>query len=137
MNEEWRLGDARMSALGVASSVGVFVGAGLAGFMSDRMGRTFIFKRTLVISAVALGLLAVAVNYTMALVVMAILGLGVGGDLVIAGTAFSEFCPLSRHRALALLSTTWNKGSRFGVGLAWVLTATKVDFIHMWRLYCL
>jgi len=84
-----------------------------------------------------LGLLAVAVNYTMALAVMAILGLGVGGDLVVAGTAFSEFCPLSQHWALALLSTTWNIGSSFGVGLAWVLTATKVDFIHMWRLYCL
>ena len=78
------------------------------------------FKRTLVISAVA-----VAVNYTMALTVMAILGLGVGGDLVVAGTAFSEFCPLSQHWALALLSTTWNIGSSFGVGLAWVLTARK------------
>lgn len=135
MTEEWDLTDTQTGAIGTMSVLGILLGTCTFGYLSDRLGRAYIFKRTLIISATAAGVLAFAVNYAMAVVFMMLMGFGVGGDIIVAGTAFTEFCPTNKRWVLALLATTWNLGSCITVGLAWLLVGVKVDFVHMWRVF--
>lgn len=135
MNAEWDLGDVRTGVIGTLSVLGILMGTCTFGYLSDRLGRSFIFKRTLIISATASVILAFSVNYAMAVVLMVVVGFGVGGDIVVAGTAFTEFCPTNKRWALALLAVTWNLGSCISAGLAWLMVGVGVRFVHMWRAY--
>jgi len=135
MNAEWDLGDAETGVIGTVSVLGILMGTCTFGYLSDRLGRSYIFKRTLIISATASFVLAFAVNYAMALVLMVVVGFGVGGDIVVAGTAFTEFCPTNKRWTLALLAVTWNFGSCISAGLAWLMVGVGVKFVHMWRAY--
>ena len=135
MSDEWDLSDTETGVIGTISVLGILLGTCTFGFLSDRLGRSFVFKRTLIIAATASFILTFARNYAMALVLMLLLGFGVGGDIVVAGTAFTEFCPTNKRWTLALLAVTWNFGSCISAGLAWLLVGVGVKFVHMWRLY--
>lgn len=107
--------------IGAAALIGVFLGALIFGFVTDRVGRRRMFVIDLVLFVV-LSLAQVAVtDVTTLLILRLLLGVAVGADYTITATLVAEFAP-RRHRA-ALMSigpALWTLGyvTAFVVGTA-------------------
>ena len=86
------------------------IGAFLWSVIGDRYGRMYSFKNTVVVANVAAICLLFSTSYIMAGISLLILGLGMGGELCVAGTVFCEFCPPSRLYYLTLMAVFWSGG---------------------------
>jgi putative MFS transporter len=108
---KWGLSAAQVGYIGSIGLLGMAVGAVLSGWLADRYGRKMIFSATLLIYSVATGLCAVAPDYTTLLVLRFFVGFGLGGELPVAGTLVSEFCPpAQRGSFMVLLESFWGVG---------------------------
>lgn len=111
IGREWVLTSSQLGFLASAGVVGMFVGALLAGFLSDRFGRRSIVLVTLLIFSAGSALCGLSTNYEMLLVFRFITGLGLGGELPVVTTMVSEFSPLrSRGRNVVLIESFWAWG---------------------------
>ena len=107
MNEvssEWGLSDVVLSLYAMSQSAGVFLGSYFWGYMSDRCGRMYAFKKTLLLCGIGGIVAAFSVNFAMLCVLAFVVGLGIGGDISVDGTVFIEFCPKSDRHMLTLMS---------------------------------
>lgn len=111
------------SGLVAASTlVGIFLGAPVVGWLSDRIGRRTLF--TVDIAAfVVLGLLQAVVTEPWQLfAVRLLLGIAVGAEYALGSALLSEFAPSQgRGRRVAGLLTTWYVGYLVSVVVAYVL----------------
>ncbi|WP_138755469.1 MFS transporter [Paenibacillus sinopodophylli] len=127
---EWQLGAQQVGLLMAINSIGMAVGAAVAGLLADRYGRRAILMWTLIIFSVASGLSALAVGYAMLCVLRFVAGFGLGGELPVASTLVSESMPAAeRGRAVVLLESFWAGG--------WILAALISFFViphYGWRL---
>ncbi|EFM12416.1 major facilitator superfamily MFS_1 [Paenibacillus curdlanolyticus YK9] len=130
LREEWQLGAQQIGLLTATNSIGMAVGAAIAGTLADRYGRRAILLWTLVIFSVASGLSALAGSFTILLILRFITGFGLGGELPVASTLVSESVPVQwRGRAVVLLESFWAGG--------WILAAVIAYFIlpsYGWRI---
>ena len=67
---------------------GMFIGSYVGGFLSDKYGRMFIFKKNPLINIVGIILLLVSVNPIMIYCFVFIFGLGTGGEITLGGVVF-------------------------------------------------
>jgi len=79
------------------SFIGLFLGALISGFFSDRYGRRTMFIWQLLIYSIASLLCAVAINYEMLLIFRLIATAGLGGEIITGYTVFGEFIPPSKR----------------------------------------
>ena len=84
-----------------ATFVGLFLGAATAGYLGDRLGRRTMYQTNLLIFGLASIAAAFSPNYQVLIVLRAIMGFGLGAELVLGYATFAEFIP-------AQVRGTWN-----------------------------
>ena len=104
MIAEWHVARALFSPVAAIGLAGVGVGAGLGGFVGDRIGR----KTTLIVSVILFGVATGAVawvNQVQPLLVLRLLaGIGIGGVFPNAAALAAEFSP-QKNRPMAVALT--------------------------------
>jgi MFS transporter, putative metabolite:H+ symporter len=112
VSRAWNLDAGTAAWISSINLLGMFVGASLAGTLSDRIGRKAMFQATLLIYSVFTGLSALAFNAASLMVLRFLAGIGLGGELPVASTLLSEFAPANRRGAMVvLLESFWAYGS--------------------------
>ncbi|KAJ1914700.1 hypothetical protein H4219_004673 [Mycoemilia scoparia] len=110
------------SYIGVLMSsmfIGLMCGALFWGPLSDRLGRKFSFKCTLVISS-AFGLISsLSPSFSFLCFGVFGIGFGVGGNMPVDGALFLEFIPKEKQNLLTFLSCFFSVGSIVSAGIAW------------------
>lgn len=126
---EWKLGAQQIGLLTAINSIGMAVGAAVAGSLADRYGRRAVLLWTLLIFCAANGLSAMAGGFFILCVLRFLAGFGLGGELPVASTLVSEsVAPKERGRAVVLLESFWAVG--------WILAALIAYFVipdYGWR----
>jgi putative MFS transporter len=118
----WSLTPEQVGWLTSINSVGMAVGAALAGVMADHYGRKTVLMATIFIFSIATGLSALATSFFILCLLRFIAGVGLGGELPVASTLVSESMPASeRGRAVVLLESFWAGG--------WILAALVAYFV--------
>ncbi|KAF7798232.1 hypothetical protein EIP86_009449 [Pleurotus ostreatoroseus] len=109
--------------LSLALNIGLFVGAVFWGLGCDIWGRRWSFNITLLIAGI-FGLAAGGSNSFLTLAsLLAVLGVGVGGNLPVDSAVFLDFVPGSHQYLLTVLSIWWSLGQLFVNLVAWPLIA--------------
>ncbi|KAI0334189.1 MFS general substrate transporter [Cubamyces sp. BRFM 1775] len=109
--------------LSLAMNVGLFVGAVFWGFGCDIWGRRWSFNLTLFLAGV-FGLSAGGSPDFLTLAsLLAVLGVGVGGNLPVDSAVFLDFVPGSHQFLLTILSIWWSIGQLVADFIAWPLIA--------------
>lgn len=109
--------------IAASTLIGIFVGAPVAGWLSDRIGRRRLFTIDIAVFVV-LGLLQAVVTEPWQLfVVRLLLGVAIGAEYSIGAALLSEFAPAAgRGRRVAGLLVSWYVGFLMSVVVAYVLT---------------
>ena len=112
ISRAWELDATTAAWISSINLLGMFVGASLAGTLSDRIGRKALFQATLLVYSVFTGLSALAFNVASLMVLRFVAGLGLGGELPVASTLLAEFAPAKRRGFMVvLLESFWAYGS--------------------------
>ncbi|WP_019120020.1 MFS transporter [Brevibacillus massiliensis] len=118
----WNLTPQQVGWLTGINSIGMAVGAALAGILADRYGRKNVLIATLLVFSVATGLSALAHSFLILCVLRFVAGVGLGGELPVASTLVSESMPAAkRGQAVVLLESFWAGG--------WLLAALVAYFV--------
>lgn len=128
--KEWSLSPGQVGVLTSINSIGMALGALLAGALADRFGRKAILMWTLLIFTIASGLSALATGFAVLCGLRLVAGIGLGGELPVASTLVSESMPTAeRGRAVVLLESFWAGG--------WIVSALIANFVipeYGWRI---
>ncbi|TBU29718.1 MFS general substrate transporter [Dichomitus squalens] len=109
--------------LSLAQNIGLFAGAIFWGFGCDIWGRRLSFNITLFVTGV-FGLAAGgSPNFVTLASLLAVLGLGVGGNMPIDSAVFLDFVPGTHQYLLTVLSIWWSIGQLVSALIAWPLIA--------------
>ncbi|KAJ7173856.1 MFS general substrate transporter [Mycena filopes] len=109
--------------LSLAANIGLLVGAIVWGLGSDVWGRKWSFNITLLIAGV-FGLAAgSSPNFVALASLLAVVGVGVGGNLPIDSAVFLDQIPSSHQYLLTVMSVWWSLGQLLISLLAWPLIA--------------
>lgn len=110
--------------IGASTLIGIFFGAPIAGWLSDRIGRKTLFSIDIAIFVV-LGLLqAVITDPWQLFVVRLLLGIAIGAEYSIGAAMLSEFAPSAgRGRRVAGLLVSWYVGFLLAVVIGYLMTA--------------
>ncbi|WIV18115.1 MFS transporter [Paenibacillus polygoni] len=127
--KEWLLSPGEVGLISSSTSIGMVVGAALAGTLADKYGRKAVLMWTLLIFSVASGFSALATGYVFLCLIRFVAGIGLGGELPVASTLVSESVSAKeRGRAVVLLESFWAAG--------WIISALISFFIipeYGWR----
>ncbi|WP_321871104.1 MFS transporter [Paraburkholderia tropica] len=104
--------DMRHGALFVSSTfMGMMVGAFIAGWLGDRLGRRYSYQVNLAVFGLASIAACFAPNIEWLIVLRFIMGLGLGAELVVAAGTLAEFVPpATRGKWVSLLAVITNSG---------------------------
>lgn len=95
-----------------APLAGIFAGGLIFGYVTDLVGRRFMFLADLAAFVVASLLLAVAANAIEVIALRFVLGIAIGADYAIASALIGEFTPMKqRGAALASTQVAWFVGA--------------------------
>lgn len=110
--------------IAASSLIGIFFGAPIFGWVSDRFGRRWLFTADLIVFIVA-GLLQFVVQTDWQLfAIRIVLGLAIGAEYSIGAPILSEFVPAERRgNRLAALEVCWYVGYLVSVLAAFALIA--------------
>lgn len=105
----------RLNAVFVSATFfGMLVGAGLAGWVGDRMGRRYSYQTNLAIFGVASIAAVFAPNIYWLIGFRFLMGLGLGAELVVAAGTLCEFIPPNyRGRWISMMGMIINSGLLF------------------------
>lgn len=116
------LGAAETGLLGASSLLGIFIGAPLAGRLTDRFGRRTIFTVDIVSFIVLGALQAVVPEWWELFVVRVLLGVAIGAEYSVGPAMLAEFTPAAgRGRRLSLLLVSWYGGYLISVVVSFAL----------------
>ena len=116
--------------LGVASLVGLFLGASVGGWLTDLIGRRKMFVIDLVVIAVLSILCAVVQSPIVLLILRFLVGVAVGADYPIATSMIAEFSPRKyRAGAMGIIAAAWYLGANVAALVGFCLYNTA----HGWR----
>ncbi len=109
--KEWRLTSQELGWIGSVGLLGMAIGAIIAGWAADRLGRRKLFMITLVVYSLATAACAFAPDKSVLLVLRFLTGVGLGGQLPVAVTLVSEYAPAAqRGKLVVLLESFWALG---------------------------
>ena len=106
-------------ALTIAVYVGMLVGAIFWGLSADMIGRRFAFNISLFICSAAAIIAGAMPNWAGLGTMIAILGFGGGGNLILDTTVFLEFLPSNKQWLVTLLAAWWGLGQACTGFIAW------------------
>ncbi|WP_426454333.1 MFS transporter [Paenibacillus sp. S-38] len=108
---QWHLSPQQVGFFTSINSIGMVIGAALAGLLADRYGRKPVLMWTLLLFSAASGLSSLATGFAVLCFLRLIAGIGLGGELPVASTLVSESVPArERGRAVVLLESFWAGG---------------------------
>ena len=131
--KDWNLDESVRGFITSMYVFGMFCGCYAWGVLGDKFGRMFAFKKTVLVAALASLGLTFSVNFEMMMVFLFILGFGMGGELAVGGTVYSEFCPPSKAWTLTILATCWAFGGVVSALIALIIAETNTTSINDWR----
>ncbi|KAF8840640.1 MFS general substrate transporter [Paxillus ammoniavirescens] len=109
--------------LSLASNIGLLVGAVFWGLGCDIWGRRWSFNLTLLIAGI-FGLAAGgSPDFVTLASLIAVVGVGVGGNMPVDSAVFLDFVPGSHQYLLTILSIWWSFGQLLSSLIAWPLIA--------------
>ena len=101
---------------------GMLIGAGLAGYLGDRMGRRYSYQFNLALFGVASIAACFAPNITVLTWLRFIMGIGMGAELVVAAGTLCEFIPPAyRGRWISMLGVLTNSGLLIASSIGYVV----------------
>ncbi|KAF5338796.1 hypothetical protein D9758_012055 [Tetrapyrgos nigripes] len=107
--------------LSLAANIGLFVGALFWALGCDIWGRRWSFNLTLLITGI-FGLAAGGSNSFITLAsLVAVLGVGVGGNMPVDSAVFLDFVPSTHQYLLTVMAVWWSLGQLFVSLIAWPL----------------
>ncbi|KAH9978360.1 MFS general substrate transporter [Russula compacta] len=107
----------------LGQGIGLLIGAVFWGVGSDIWGRRLSFNLTLFITGVFAVSAGASPNAVALCSLVAVLSIGVGGNLPVDSAVFLEFIPASHQYLLTVLSIWWAFGQLLGSLVAWPLIA--------------
>ena len=117
--------------IAAAPLIGIFIGGLIFGYVTDLVGRRFMFFADLIAFVVASLLLGIAQNAVELIALRLILGIAIGADYAIAAALIGEFMPQrSRGGALASMQVAWFVGALAAFVVGALLQAAGPD---AWR----
>ncbi|NAZ75732.1 MFS transporter [Kineococcus sp. T13] len=118
-----------LGLIGASSLIGIFLGAPVFGYLTDRFGRRRLFTFDIALLGVT-GLAQAFVGEGWQLfVVRLVLGLAIGAEYAIGAPMLAEFVPArGRGRRLALLQVNWYVGFLLAVVVGYALLALDVHW---------
>ena len=131
---EWSLTNVEIGLMGSCFPAGLMLGALVWGVIGDRYGRMYSFKNTVILASIASTCLLFSIDFIMACASLLFLGMGMGGELALAGTVFCEFCPPSKMYYLTIMAVFWGAGGTYAALAAFVVSLSNSSSIHNWRL---
>ena len=127
--QEWGLTAEQRGILASVNSLGMALGAMLAGALADRWGRRVIFMTTLLLFGLGTSVSVLATGFWMMLIFRLLIGIGLGGEVPIVATYVSETAqPHERGRAVVMAESFW--------AIGWILASFVSYFImpdYGWR----
>ncbi|KAK0218969.1 major facilitator superfamily domain-containing protein [Armillaria fumosa] len=109
--------------LTLAANVGLLVGPAIWSIGCDTWGRTWPFNLTLLIAGVFGTAAGGSPNFVALACLLAVVGVGVGGNLPVDSAVFLDLVPGTHQYLLTLINVWWSVGSLLGSLLAWPLIA--------------
>src|SRR5205823_10165553 len=125
-----------LAAIG-PNAVGCAIGAFGGGWLGDKLGRKRIYQYDLIVYALAVLLIALAVNRAMLFIGTFVCGIAVGADVPTSLALVGEFAPAkARGKLLGFTQVAWNVGPVIVLLLSLVLTpldllGTRIVFLHL------
>ncbi|GAB6171325.1 MFS transporter [Paradesulfitobacterium aromaticivorans] len=111
LTKAWQLTTGQVGLLLSIGLVGMFVGAVVSGYVSDRWGRKTVFQVTMLIFSIFSIACALAPNFNTLLIFRFLVGVGLGGETPVVTSLLSEFVPAkSRGKLQGMLNTFWAAG---------------------------
>lgn len=122
INHDLGLSPAMEGLVGAASLLGIFIGAPLFGYLTDKFGRQKMFMVD-IISFIAIGVAQAFVTGGVSLAILRfLLGMAIGAEYSIGAPMLSEFAPArERGSKLAFLELCWRIGFLIAVLLGYAL----------------
>ena len=118
-----------LGLIGASSLIGIFLGAPLFGYLTDRFGRRRLFLLDIVLLLVAGVAQAFVGEGWQLFVVRLVLGAAIGAEYAIGAPMLAEFVPAAgRGRRLALLQVNWYVGFLLSVVIGYALLAAGVHW---------
>lgn len=90
---------------------GMALGAFVWGFIADIHGRLYVFHRSLLVAGIAGLFVGLTPNFGLSCLLVAVVGMGVGGSMPIDGALLIETLPLHKRHWLTALSVFFALGS--------------------------
>ena len=121
--KEFGLTPGEAGNLTLATTIGMWIGSYVFGYMADLWGRIKVLSLTILLYSLATGAIYLAQNYETLLTLRFLIGLGIGGEFGIGMAIVTEtWAPAMRARATSWVSLGW----QFGVLLSSLLVAVIV-----------
>ncbi|MCV7290402.1 MFS transporter [Mycolicibacterium wolinskyi] len=118
--------------IGAASLIGIFVGGGVFGYVTDKIGRHLMYIADLIALAVFSVLSAFATEAWQLILLRFLLGVAIGADYPIATSLLAEFLPKKqRGRLLGAMFVVWAVGAAAAYVVGFLLRDYGPD---AWRL---
>lgn len=133
VGSEWNLSTTLRGLITTCYMIGMALGSYLCGYLGDKYGRMYIFKKTPLISVLGASGVLFSVNLPMMICFSAINGFAIGGEIVLGGTVWSEYRPPNKDWSMTVLATTSCLGCIFPAILVILFTVTGSGSIAMWR----
>lgn len=118
-----------LGLIGASSLIGIFLGAPIFGWLTDRYGRRRLFTFDIVLFLVAGLAQAFVTEGWQLFVIRLVLGIAIGAEYAIGAPMLAEFVPAKgRGARLALLEVCWYVGFLISVLIGYGLLALGVDW---------
>ncbi|WP_196601144.1 MFS transporter [Pectinatus frisingensis] len=127
--KDFNLTTAQAGNLTLATTIGMWVGSYIFGYLADKYGRTKTLSLSIILYAIGTGAIYFVNDYMVLLTLRFLIGLGIGGEFGIGMAMVTEtWAPKMRARATSWVSLGWQGG----VLVAAIVPATIVPFFG-WR----
>ncbi len=109
--KDFGLTTAEAGNLTLATTIGMWIGSYIFGYLADRYGRTRTLSLSIILFAVATFLMYFATDYYILLILRFAIGIGVGGEFGIGMAIVTEtWAPKMRARATSWVALGWQGG---------------------------
>ncbi len=121
--------------LASAALFGAFIGPLIFGYLSDRLGRKYVYGIEMGILAIGAFASALAPTFIFLIIARVVMGVGIGGDYPTSATIMSEYSNrLNRGRLVSMVFAMQGIGILTGIAVAFGLLGLHVNPGMIWRI---
>ncbi|OMJ76984.1 hypothetical protein SteCoe_23532 [Stentor coeruleus] len=132
--DEWNISTLQAGTIGSFLQIGLFIGSFIWGYIAGKYGRMHAFKSTIIVVTIGSFLLTFSPNYYVISAALTIIGVGMAGEISLAGTVFYEFCPPSKRWYMTLMSLFLSFGSISAALVAFLVSLFNKTGFYNWRI---